>query len=54
MTKEKALEKLLEEYPNGSKYEQFFRDTIERFAGDSRIIDSQCFEKIQIYLNKLT
>lgn len=54
MTKETALKLLLEDYPQGRKFEGFFRKVIDDFAGDSKRINNYCFEQIRTYINSLT
>ncbi len=54
MTKETALKVLLSEYPQGRRFEGFFRKVIDDFAGESNVIDNYCFEQIRIYINSLT
>ena len=54
MTKETALKRLLAEYPQGRNFEGFFRQVIDYFAGDSKLIDNYCFEQMKIYINSLT
>lgn len=54
MTKETALKVLLSEYPQGRRFEGFFRNVIDNFAGESRLVDNYCMEQIRLYLNSLT
>jgi len=54
MTKETALNNLLSDYPQGRKFEHFFKRVIDDFAGESKTIDKFCFEQIRIYINSLT
>jgi len=54
MTKETALKILLDEYPQGRKFEAFFRKTIDDFVGEGKIVDEYCLEQIKIYLKSLT
>lgn len=54
MTKDRAFERICEANPLARNYEKFFRDTIDRFTGDSNIVTDDCFDKIREYLKNFT
>jgi len=54
MTKETALKVLLDDYPKGRNYEAFFRNVIDSFVGEGKMVDDYCFSQIRLYLNSLT
>lgn len=54
MTKEQAVERLMQEYRAGDKWRSFFERTVESLVGPGDIVTNENFDMIKTYLTNYT
>lgn len=54
MTKKQAIDRLIQDNPRRAGFREFFEQTVDKFVGDSNVLDNALFEKIRTYINHLT